>query len=81
MQGGAPRAGARPTRQMVHRRPARVPGGMWLEAGFVRLTMDELLGSADAADEQEAQQLLVVVVVGGALMDVVAGPSAERQHA
>jgi hypothetical protein len=54
---------------------------MRLEAGFVRLTMDELLGSADAADEQEAEQLLVVVVVGGALMDVVAGPSAERQDA
>jgi hypothetical protein len=54
---------------------------MRLEAGFVRLYAHELLGAADAADEQEAEQLLVVVVVGGAPMDVVAGPSAERQEA
>jgi hypothetical protein len=34
---------------------------MRLEAGFVCLSMHELLGAADAGDEEEAEQLLVVV--------------------
>jgi hypothetical protein len=54
---------------------------MRLEAGFVRLPMHEFLGAADAADQKEAEQLLVAVVAGGALVEVAAAPSAERQDA
>jgi hypothetical protein len=54
---------------------------MRLEAWFVRLPMDEFLDAADSADQQEAEQFLVVVVAGGALVEVAAAPSAERQDA
>src|SRR3954469_17417877 len=52
---------------------------MRLEAWFVSLPMDEFLYAADSADQQEAEQFLVVVVAGGALVEVAAGPRAERQ--
>jgi hypothetical protein len=42
---------------------------------------DEFLDAADSADPQEAEQFLVVVVPGGALVEVAAAPSAERQDA
>jgi hypothetical protein len=54
---------------------------MRLEAGFVRLPMDEFLDAPDSADQQDAEQFLVVVVAGGALVEVAAAPSAERQDA
>jgi hypothetical protein len=50
-------------------------------SGLVRLAMDEFLDAADSAAQQEAEHILVVVVAGGALVEVAAAPSAERQAA
>src|SRR4051812_34034125 len=52
---------------------------MRLEAGFVRLPIDEFLDAADSAEQQEAEQFLVMVVAAGALVEVAAAPNAERR--